>query len=231
MTDIVHDNKLQILGKLAASLAHEIKNPLSVLKLNLDYLKMCEENFDNEIHECIDASIEAAEIINKLIHNTLEFSRKNKGSYDSADLNKIIEKAINITKGISNQKNISYSLKFDQSISHITVNETSILQVFVNIISNAIEASPSDSEIIISTYMDKDKICADVIDEGTGIDETEKDKLFEEFYTNKEGGTGLGLHVCKTILDEHRAAYSLTNNNYKGTIFRVTFNRNFFGDI
>ena len=84
MTDIVHNNKLQILGKLAASLTHEIKNPLSVLKLNLDYLKMSRDNFDSETNECIDASIEAAEMINKLIHNTLEFSRKNKNSYEAA---------------------------------------------------------------------------------------------------------------------------------------------------
>ena len=231
MSDIVHNNKLQILGKLAASLTHEIKNPLSVLKLNLDYLKMSDEKFDSEIEECIDASIEAAEIINELIHNTLEFSRKTKESFDSADLNKIIEKAISITKGISNQKNISFSLDLDKSISPIKVNETSILQVFVNIISNSIEASPLDSEINILTYMDNDKICAEVIDEGVGIEEEEQDKIFEEFYTNKESGTGLGLHVCKTILDNHSAVYSLANNNIKGTKFKVVFNRNSIGEL
>ena len=72
----VHENKLQILGKLAASLTHEIKNPLSVIKLNLDYLKMSSEKYDEETLECIDASLEAADMIDKLIYNTLEFSRK-----------------------------------------------------------------------------------------------------------------------------------------------------------
>ena len=66
MTDKVHNNKLQILGKLAASLSHEIKNPLSVLKLNLDYLKLSKEKFDEETNECIDASLEAADMINQL---------------------------------------------------------------------------------------------------------------------------------------------------------------------
>jgi signal transduction histidine kinase len=192
---------------------------------------MSDEKFDSEIEECIDASIEAAEIINELIHNTLEFSRKSKESFDSADLNKIIEKAISITKGISNQKNISFSLDLDNSISPITVNETSILQVFVNVISNSIEASPLDSEISIMTYMDKDKICAEVIDIGIGIEEEEQDKIFEEFYTNKESGTGLGLHVCKTILDNHNASYSLVNNNLKGTKFKVMFDMNSIGEL
>ena len=87
MTDKVHDNKLQILGKLAASLTHEIKNPLSVLKLNLDYLKMSKEKYDEETNECIDASLEAADIINQLIHNTLEFSRKNRDDFEEYNLN------------------------------------------------------------------------------------------------------------------------------------------------
>ncbi len=87
MTDKVHNNKLQILGKLAASLSHEIKNPLSVLKLNLDYLKLSKENFDEETNECIDASLEAADIINQLVYNTLEFSRKNKDAFEDCNIN------------------------------------------------------------------------------------------------------------------------------------------------
>ena len=224
MTDKVHENKLQILGKLAASLTHEIKNPLSVLKLNLDFLKMSKDNFDQEINECIDASLEAADIINQLIHNTLEFSRRNKDTFEESDLNDIIDKAIVITRGLSNKKNIKFILNFDKTLNTIKVNETSILQVFVNIISNAIEASQIDSKIYINTFNCDDHICAEVIDEGIGINDEDKDKIFDEFYTNKENGTGLGLHVCKTILNEHGASFNLTNYNDKGTIFKVNFN-------
>ena len=224
MTDKVHENKLQILGKLAASLTHEIKNPLSVLKLNLDFLKMSKDNFDQEINECIDASLEAADIINQLIHNTLEFSRRNKDTFEESDLNDIIDKAIVITRGLSNKKNIKFILNFDKTLNTIKVNETSILQVFVNIISNAIEASQTNAKIYINTFNCDDHICAEVIDEGIGIMDEDKDKIFDEFYTNKENGTGLGLHVCKTILNEHGASFNLTNYNDKGTIFKVNFN-------
>lgn len=224
MSDKVHDNKLQILGKLAASLTHEIKNPLSVLKLNLDFLKMSEENFDQEINECIDASLEATDIINQLIHNTLEFSRKNKDRFEEANLNHIIDKAILITKGISNKKNIEFILKFEGQLKPVNVNETSILQVFVNIISNAIEASQPNGRIFINTYNLENQICAEVIDEGIGINENDKDKIFDEFFTNKEDGTGLGLHVCKKILNEHGAIFNLTNRKDRGTIFIIKFN-------
>lgn len=223
MTDKVHDNKLQILGKLAASLTHEIKNPLSVLKLNLEYLKLSKEKFDEETNECIEASLEAADIINQLIHNTLEFSRKNKDDFEECNLNDIIGKAINITKGIANKKNILIDLNLDKNIDLIKVNETNILQVFVNIISNGIEASQENSKIFINSFSENGNVCAEVVDEGVGIKEEDFDKIFDEFYTNKQGGTGLGLSVCKTILDEHEAMFNLCNNNPKGTTFSIKF--------
>ena len=225
MTDKVHDNKLQILGKLAASLTHEIKNPLSVLKLNLEYLKMSKEKYDEETNECIDASLEAADIINQLIHNTLEFSRKNKSSFEESNLNEIIFKAINITKGSSSKKNVILETNLCDSLEDIKVNETNILQVFVNIISNGIEASVQSSKIIINSFQKNNSVFAEVIDEGIGINEADYDKIFDEFYTNKENGTGLGLSVCKTILEEHEAEFSLSSNKTKGTRFNIEFKR------
>lgn len=226
MVDNVHDNKLKILGKLAASLSHEIKNPLSVLKLNLDYLKMSSEKFDNETNECIDASLEAADIINQLIHNTLEFSRKNKKGFEECNINEIINKAISITKGNANKRNISLEVNMDKNIDNIFVNETNILQVLVNIISNGLEASYNNSKIVINSFSENNKVCVDIIDEGTGISDEDRTKVFDEFYTQKESGTGLGLSVCKTILSEHGATYSLNNNPGKGTRFRIEFKSN-----
>lgn len=223
MTDKVHEKKLQILGKLAASLSHEIKNPLSVLKLNLDYLKMSNDKFDDETNECIDASLEAAEIINQLIYNTLEFSRKNKDDFEECNLNTIIKKAINITKGNANKKNILFELSLDKNLKDIVVNETNILQVFVNIISNGIEASDKKSKLVITSFHEDNKVCAEVIDEGIGIKEEDYDKIFDEFYTNKQNGTGLGLSVCKTILDEHGANINIGMNGTKGTKFKIEF--------
>ncbi len=223
MTDKVHDNKLQILGKLAASLSHEIKNPLSVLKLNLDYLKMSKEKYDDETNECIDASLEAADIINKLIHNTLEFSRKNKSDFDNHQINDIIEKSVQITHGSAHKKNILIKLELSSNLPLLFINETKILQVFVNIISNSIEASSAGSTIFINSYLKNDYVNVEIIDEGLGIDETVKEKIFDDFYTSKESGTGLGLSVCKTLLDEHNANYKLTNNSTKGTTFFIQF--------
>lgn len=231
MTDKVHDNRLQILGKLAASLTHEIKNPLSVLKLNLDYLKLSKEKYDQETMECIDSSLEAAEIINQLVYNTLELSRRSQNSFDKSNLNDIIEKALNITKGLANKQNVIFELNLNESIKPINADETKILQVFVNLISNGIEASHQNAVIKIRTFAKNGKVIAEVIDEGIGISDEDIDKIFDEFYTNKENGTGLGLSVCKSILDEHGAKITVNNNFENGTQFNIEFKSENFGEI
>lgn len=223
MSNNVQENKLQILGKLAASLTHEIKNPLSVIKLNLDYLKMMKEKFDEETNECIDASLEAADIIDKLIYSTLEFSRKSKQDYNFYFVNDIILKAINITRGNANKKNVSFMLDLEKNLPEIKVNETKLIQVFVNVISNSIEASEKNSKIYINTFQGYQKINVEIIDEGFGITDEKSNELFNDFYTSKAGGTGLGLSVCKTILEEHEAKFELKNNTTKGTIFTIQF--------
>ncbi|MBK7104462.1 MAG: HAMP domain-containing histidine kinase [Ignavibacteriae bacterium] len=224
MSTNVHENKLQILGKLAASLTHEIKNPLSVIKLNLEYLKMSNEKFDQETIECIDSSLEAADMIDKLIYTTLEFSRKSKDDFNYYCVNDILQKSIHITKGSANKKNISIRLNLVDNLAKVKVSETKILQVFVNIISNSIEASQNNSCVIINSYQKNGKVNVDIIDEGLGILDEKKNEIFEEFYTSKENGTGLGLSVCKAILEEHGALYEFKNNKTKGTTFSIQFN-------
>lgn len=223
MADKGHDNKLQLLGKLTASLSHEIKNPLSVLKLNLDYLKMSEDQYDEETNECIDASIEAVDLINELIQNTLEFSRKSKDDFELHQVNRIIYKSISITKGSAAKRSINFILNLDPNLPELEINETKILQVFVNLITNAVEASENNAQIIINSKLNDSGIKIEVIDEGCGITSEDEEKIFTEFYTNKKDGTGLGLNVCKNILAEHDAEIFAKNNKSKGANFIVKF--------
>jgi len=225
VSETIQQNKLLILGKLAASLAHEIRNPLFAIKLNLDYLQMSEKNFSTEEKEAINSSLEAANIIQYLIENTLEFSRKSNNDKEYISINAIITQALELSKSLRKHKNISFNCGLNDSLPLIYMNRNNILQVVVNLITNAVEASPANSRIELKTYFDVNEnlIVFEVQDYGIGITEKDKEKIFSDFYTNKKKGTGIGLGVCKKILEEHDSSIEFISSENKGTTFFVRF--------
>ncbi len=224
MTEEIQNNKLKILGKLAASLTHEIRNPLSALKLNLQYLNMSIDKFSEEEAECIKASLDAVERIQILVDNTLTFSRNKSQESAAFELNYVVKQAIEMVQNTAARKSIDINTSFSPDIPKLKFNKDKILQVVLNLITNAIEASKTNSEIFISTKLNPDgSVILEVKDHGIGIGENDKSKIFNDFYTNKKNGTGLGLSVCKMLLDEIGADIDFTSEINVGTKFFVTF--------
>ncbi len=227
----VHNNKLKILGKLAASLAHEIRNPLSALKLNLEYLNMSIDNFSKEDAECIQASLDAVERIQTLVDNTLAFSRKPKDDLGTYELNYIAKQAIEMIRSNANRKSIKIVTKFSSQIPKLKFNKDKILQVILNLLSNALEASPTNSQVLISTYFNENNLVVlEIKDEGVGIKEEDKNKIFSDFYTSKDKGTGLGLSVSKGLLKEHGAEVMFESESGEGTKFFIIFPKSLIED-
>ncbi len=219
----IQNNKLQILGKLAASLAHEIRNPLSALKLNLDYLHLSKDELQSDLVESIEACKEATERIQILMENTLDFARKSQQSLDSYSLVDLYKRAIVLLEGSAKRKNIEFELNVQSEIPLITVDKNKIIQVIVNLINNAIEASNKNGKIETEIYIETSYLVFSVKDYGVGIKEEDKPKIYNDFYTNKETGTGLGLSVCRTILKEYEAELSFESEEGKGSRFFVKF--------
>jgi signal transduction histidine kinase len=219
-------NKLQILGKLAASLAHEIRNPLSALKLNLDFLSLSSEQLNNEEGESLKACIESVERIQALIENTLDFSRHPTKDFNLYSLNDVIKQALEIVESEAKRKNVIIEENLFPALPYINLNRNMILQVVLNLITNAMDASESQDRVIIRTCVSKEPeeyICLEVEDTGVGIRDEDKDNIFIDFYTSKEEGTGLGLSVCKMLLNQHKAIIDFKSIEGKGTTFFVKF--------
>ncbi|KAB2841342.1 MAG: HAMP domain-containing histidine kinase [Melioribacteraceae bacterium] len=224
MKNEIQNNKLLIMGKLSATLAHEIRNPLSALKLNLNYLKMSEEEFDPEVIECLNSCVEAVERIQDLIENTLEFSRTPTKDEKETSINEISMQAVDILSGMAKKKNINIVSELDEKLPLLLVNRNKILQVFINLITNAIDASERNSSISLRSYQNSKKdVIFEVEDKGVGIKEEVKDKIFSDFYTNKKQGTGLGLSVCKKLLEEFESEISFKSEENIGTCFKIVF--------
>ena len=221
------ENKLRILGKLTASLIHEIRNPLSAIKLNLDYLKMIEKDLPEEAVESVNYSKDALLRIQYLVDNILTFSRKNIDVSKSCSLNEITENAVSIMKYDAERKNVRISTELDDSLPDGNFDKSKLLQVFLNLVTNSVESCVNGGDVLIKTYSDSpEKITWEIQDSGMGINEEDKAKIFTDFYTNKEKGTGLGLSVCKMILNECNADINFESKAGEGTRFFIRFKLN-----
>lgn len=227
MDDLIQNNKLTIIGKLTAGLLHEIRNPLTAIKLNLDYMKMYEKELSDELTESIVSSLEAFDRINHIITDVLDFTKKSNEHYKGASLNNITERAIEIIHSTASKRGVSTEKHLDSSIPHIAANENKLLQVILNLMNNALEASPNKSKIIISTSLldgNRNKVVWQVQDFGCGIESENIQKIHDGFYTSKSEGSGVGLMVCKRLLDEMHANLLFESIYGKGSKFYIIFN-------
>jgi len=228
LEDFVQNNKLTILGKLTAGLLHEIRNPLTVIKLNLDYMKMFENELSSEIQESITSSLEAFERINFIISDILDFTRKSSDTKKAISINAITDRTIEIVSITASKRGIKIIKELDESIPSIYANENKLLQVFINLINNAIEASYERGEVIVRTTRkiedDKNIVLWEVQDFGCGIKLEDKEKILAGFFTSKDKGTGVGLTVCKRLLEEINAELNFESEYGKGSKFFIKFN-------
>lgn len=226
--NIIQNNKLQILGKLTASLFHEVRNPLSAVKLNLDYMKMFKDELPKEVNESLDDCYEAIGRIQVMIDQMLGFTRKNQIELEKKlDVNKITEDAIALVSYRSKKQNVTIETHLDKNLPYVVFDENKLLQVFLNLITNAVDSVDEKGRITIRSFKIQNGKNLDVFweveDNGEGISEENKNKIFEDFFTSKKHGTGLGLSVCKMLVDEYEADLSFESKLGDGTKFIIHF--------
>lgn len=215
------------MGKLAAGLVHEIRNPLSAIRLNIEYLEMEKDKLDADMLESVHSCQEALERINYLIENVLEFSRRGFNDGETHSLNEVVSSGFKIMHPLADTRSITLQHNFCDDLPNFQFNKNKVLQVIINLVTNAIEASSKGDNIIISTRMESinENLSAilEVKDHGHGIAVEHQDKIFHDFFTNKHKGTGLGLSVCRAIVEEHSGDISFTSTPGEGSTFTVKF--------
>ncbi len=221
-------NKLEILGKLTASLAHEMRNPLSAIKLNLEYMKMSSSDIQPEMNDSLDDCLQGVGMIESLIESILSFSRKSKDEIELVSINSLTQKAIDLSLPKAQKKRVKINFELTSVVPVIQFNQSNLLQVFLNLIGNSIEACKEKTGLIsIKTYMDdnstEQRVMWQITDNGIGMKEEIQDEIFKEFFTNKDSGTGLGLSVSKSLLEENNAKLNFSSTYGEGTTFTIGF--------
>jgi PAS domain S-box-containing protein len=210
--------KLAALGQLSAGIAHEIRNPLSSIKMSLQILakRMNPEGNDLKRFKIAEREVDHLEM---LVNNILAFAKPVEPKKSPVDLSKVLEQAIDMAeKGIADKK-IEIQTEFNEVLP-VTVDAAMMADAFLNVIRNALEAEAEHGKIIVSLrYFDEahQSVAVEIKDNGGGIDEEDMPHIFNPFFTRKNYGTGLGLSLVKKIVDIHQGTIDISSKKNEGT--------------
>ena len=223
---ISHQEKMASLGLLAAGVAHEIGNPLTSISSMAQIIKRKVK--DQNFIEYLNTILKNIERIRKIVRELVDFARPS--SYEAADtnVNEIIGNAVGIVKYDRRAKSINIELELDNNLPTVFLVADQLLQVFLNILINAVDALKEDqNRIVIRSQKHGGNIIIQFEDEGIGIEPENISKIFEPFYTTKKvgKGTGLGLSVTYGIVKNLNGSIDVQSEPGKGTIFTITLPR------
>jgi two-component system sensor histidine kinase HydH len=213
--------ELAALGQLAASIAHELRNPLSSIKGAAQYLQKEYEDHP-PIVEFLGIITEEVDGLNKLTTEFLEFARPIQLELEPTNINDVVEKTLQLMSVHIAENNATVKDKLSADISEIQADQKQIEQVLRNMILNAIQAMPSGGELTIETRRAASGgVELWVQDTGAGISQENLERIFLPFFTTKARGTGLGLSVVRKIVENHGGRVIVRSDAGKGCSFGV----------
>ena len=218
--EIAHIERLNLIGNMAAGLAHEVRNPMTVIKGYLQYFK---KKIPNSLHDQLDLVLSELARIEMIITDFLAISKINHIAPMEHDLNVIIDSIAPLLQSEALQRGISLELKLDKDISKLTLEEKEIKQLLLNIAMNGLNAMGQHGILTIKTKCHDNGVILSVTDSGCGISKELQKKIFDPFFTTRNEGTGLGLAVCASIVAAHDAKIKVQSKEGKGTHFIITF--------
>lgn len=222
--DMLVAERLSMTGKLARTIAHEVRNPLTNLNLALEHLRD-EMPKDNESVKLYSEIIERnAKRIDTLITEMLNSSKPKDLNLELADVTDILNETIALATDSINLNQIKLKKTFTENLPRILVDREKLKIAFLNIIVNAIEAMERGTgELSVDVKRVEHTIVVTISDNGKGIPAEDIEKLFDPFFTEKPGGMGLGLTSTKNIISSHNAAIEVESKVQKGTSFIIYF--------
>ena len=217
--DMIKSAKLAAAGQMAAGLAHEIRNPLSSVKMMSQiirnrYLK------ENEGMSEISTVLEEIDRINNLITDLLEFSKPGPMNFSKYDINEIIKNVLNLHKYNIEHQNITVETELDRNIPLTCIDSEKIKLCFINFIVNAVQAMPHGGILKIETEASESRIKILISNTGEKILQKDIGEIFEPFFTTKKEGTGLGLAMTRLILERHYGSVTVESSD-DITVFEI----------
>jgi PAS domain S-box-containing protein len=229
-TDLAHMNRLSMMGELSASLAHEMKQPIAAARNNaraaMNFLNMHPPDL-REVREALDCVVGDADRAGNIIDRVRDQIKKAPPREERFDLNEAIKEVMVLARGAITKNAVSDQVRLKEGALFVVGDRVQLQQVLLNLILNAIEAMGSvqegPRELSISTEQTEDRgALVLVLDSGPGIDKKHLERVFEPFYTTKVSGLGMGLSICRSIIDAHGGRLWVEANKPRGARFQFT---------
>jgi PAS domain S-box-containing protein len=215
--------ELAAIGELSAGIAHEIRNPLVAITTSASLLKD-ETGLSPEGRQVLDVVKEETDHLAAIVDDFLKFARPKKPAIQPEDLNRLIREIVKRNREPA-KPGVDWVEEYDAALGEVPLDRHQIQQVLTNLIHNGVDAMPSGGTLAVRTYRsggDEDPCaCISVSDTGIGVPETEREKIFQPFYSTKEKGTGMGLAICRRIIGEHDGEITLRSEVNRGSAFIV----------
>jgi PAS domain S-box-containing protein len=212
-------DRLNLMGEIAAGIAHEIRNPMTVVRGYLQIMQLKEDLASH--NKRFDTMIEELDRANAIITEFLSLARNAPSNLKKQSINSILTSLLPLIQADAAEHGITISLSLSDT-PEINLDEQQIRQLILNLVRNGIEAMSRHGELTIKTCMKKNRVVLSIKDRGNGIPPDVLEKLGTPFFTTKEQGTGLGLPVCYRIAESHNARIEIKTGK-RGTTFMVSF--------
>jgi signal transduction histidine kinase len=213
-------DRLSAIGQLAASLAHEIRNPLAAIDGAANLIESAHTP-DGMRRGSLAVIHKEIQRLNRLLTNLLDFARPRKPDFQFVEPSRLIDSIINLTGHSAEQKGIALRKDIPEPVPPFECDPEQMKQVILNLAINAVQAMPAPGEVVLSAHQLDSSVTISVRDQGPGVEEENLEKIFNPFFTTKEAGTGLGLSVVYQIVTQHRGIVKTERNPDGGMTFSV----------
>jgi len=230
--EIRHLDRLAVLGRFTSSVAHEIRNPLTGIAAGIQYLNR-DASLSSEQRENISFILNEVARLNGIITDLFKVAKPRKLLYQKVEVRDLVERGHKSNAEAFNDKRIDFSMDFEDNLPPIEVDPDRVVQVMINLLKNSAEAVAEGGKVSVRGYIydggdqevilekERDMVCIEINDDGDGIEQEDRQRIFEPFFSRKKGGTGLGLYVSHSIIQHHQGRITINSIPGNGTTFRV----------
>jgi len=219
-SELERAERMASVGELAASIAHEIRNPVAGISSAVQVLS-AELPPGDEREAIFEEILRQTHRVNRAVTDLLSYARPSTPELIPASLNDPIRRALTLMEAQMNSVTVKLALEVEPNLPPVLLDSQQMQQVFVNLMMNALQAMPDGGTLTVRSGVEAEQVFVEIADSGPGIPKEILQDIFKPFFTTKHQGTGLGLSICRSIVENHCGAIQVKSEPDKGACFRI----------